>query len=362
MVLNMKVAFITIHVGLNFGSILQTIATSELLKKKGCDSICINYWPPRTTNKRYWQGALKSFSKFLWRALYFPLRVISENRFSHYLAKHCLVSKRLYNDDNYLKELPVADVYMSGSDQIWNYEHNEGIDGHYFFEGVKGRKISLSSSIGLTTVSDEYAAYLKKALKEYTAVSVREESAVDLLHNLGVGAQQLTDPTLALNKSEWFPFSTNRLVKEKYLFVYLPYNTINKSIIYETARKIANNQKLLIVTYSTNIFTDKFADRTIKWCNPGDILSLILYSEYVITNSFHGTAFSINLNKQFWVYMPSNFSTRISSLLRLCNLENRLLEAVIEDGELERNICFDFTNSVLAGERQKTMDFLNKLF
>ena len=115
----MKVAFITIHVGLNFGSILQTIATSELLKKKGCDSICINYWPPRTTNKRYWQGALKSFSKFLWRALYFPLRVISENRFSHYLAKHCLVSKRLYNDD-----MVDCKIYTMTKDE---YERNDKI-------------------------------------------------------------------------------------------------------------------------------------------------------------------------------------------------------------------------------------------
>ena len=79
-----------------------------------------------------------------------------------------------------------------------------------------------------------------------------------------------------------------------------------------------------------------------------------------MTNSFHGTAFSVNLNKQFWVYMPTSYGTRIKSILDLCNLQHRLLQPdeVISDNKIGKNIIFESVNSVLAAERQKTYDFL----
>ena len=355
-----KVSFITVHVGFNFGSKLQAIATSEVLRKLGYLPICVNYVPSRVTYKRYWQTSFSSILKFLRRFLFFPIQVITRYKFDSYLNKHCKVSKPIYAEDDFIKRCPKADIYISGSDQLWNYTHNEGNDTHYFFDGIVGKKIAYASSIGMTSLPEDYAAYVKEQLSQYAAISVREQSAVELLGKMGVNATHLLDPTFMLNKEEWKPFASKRLVKEKYLFVYLPYNIKDKDLIYRSVRKIAKEKNLKVVSYSDNVIKDKYADQTIYFVNPGDVLSLILHAEVVMTNSFHGTAFSINLNKQFWTYMPSSFSTRITSILNLCGLNARLLEEEISDNQINEIADFNHTNNVLQQERQKAYDFLTK--
>ncbi|MBQ8422436.1 MAG: polysaccharide pyruvyl transferase family protein [Bacteroidales bacterium] len=355
-----KVAFITVHVGFNFGSKLQAIATSEVLKKLGYLPTLVNYVPSRVTYKRYWQTSFSSILKFLRRFLFFPIQVITRYNFDSYLNKHCKVSKPIYAEGDFMQRCPKADVYISGSDQLWNYKHNEGNDKHYFFDGIEGKKIAYASSIGMTSLPDDYAAYVKEQLLQYSAISVREQSAVELLDKMGISATHVLDPTFMLNKEEWKPFASKRLVKEKYLFVYLPYNIKDKDLIYRSVRKIAKEKDMKVVSYSDNVIKDRYADQTIYFVNPGDVLSLILHAEVVITNSFHGTAFSINLNKQFWTYMPSSFSTRITSILDLCDLNNRLLDAEITDGQVNEIADFNNTNNVLQQERQKAYDFLTK--
>ena len=201
---------------------------------------------------------------------------------------------------------------------------------------------------------------IKEQLLQYKAISVREQSAVDLLADMGINATHILDPTFMLNKDEWATFASKRLVKEKYIFVYLPYNIKDKELVYRSVRKIADNKNLKVISYSDNIIRDTYADRTVYFVNPGDVLSLIIHAEVVITNSFHGTAFSINLNKQFWTYMPSSFSTRITSILELCGLNGRLLDAVITERQINEKVSFDHTNSILQQEREKAYNFLTK--
>lgn len=353
-----KAAFITIHVGFNFGSVLQAIATSKVLKTAGVEPICINYIPPRVTESRYWKEGMSSPIRFIRRFLFFPIHYYAEKSFSRYLARYCPVSKAIYSSDNFPYVCPKADYYITGSDQVWNYKHNEGIDRHYFFDGIDGKKIAFSSSIGMTELPDDYAEYMKKQLKTYSAISVREASAKDMLASWGIESTHLIDPTLMLDKDTWAGYASKRLCKEPYLFVYLPYNINDKETVYTTVRKIAEKEKLKVVTYTWDHQKDKMADRTITFANPGDILSLFLYADCIITNSFHGTAFSINLNKQFWVYMPSKFSTRLQSLIQLCGLSVRMLEGVIKDDEMGNTINFTNSNQVLDIERRKARTFI----
>lgn len=135
------VAFITIHVGFNFGSKLQTIATSEVLKKLGYNPVCVNYIPPRVTHKRYWDEAFGNPANLLKRLLFYPVRRITEHNFDGYLSKHCKLSKPFYTEDVFREKCPKSDLYVSGSDQLWNYKHNEGNDKHYFFDGIEALRL-----------------------------------------------------------------------------------------------------------------------------------------------------------------------------------------------------------------------------
>ena len=354
----MNIAFITIHFGYNFGSVFQTIATKMILEEVGGKPICINYIPSRYTEKRYWKDGFTGVSRILRRVLFYPVHLFSKRNYSSYLTKHCHLTKAIYAEDNFLYKCPKADIYITGSDQVWNYNHNEGLDKHYFFDGIKGKKVAFASSIGMTELPQDYADYMHQMLKEYSAISVRESSAVEMLSNWGIQSTQLIDPTLMIKKEDWSEYASRRLCPDPYLFVYLPYNVSDKDTVYKTVRAISNKNGLKVVTYSWDYRKDNMADKTYIFADPGDILSLFIHAEQVVTNSFHGTAFSINLNKQFWVYMPSHFSTRLLSIIELCGLQERMLNGVIDEDSINKRIDFSKANQILEKEREKARTFI----
>lgn len=355
----MKTAsIITVHVGANFGSNLQTIATSEVLKRLGLEPIVIDYFPPRVTWKRFLSKWYTPY-KFIYICIRLIKRYMNIKIYMSYLKKYCTLSNRIYEEDNFSQTCPKTDYYITGSDQVWNSKYNEGIDKHYFFEGIEGTKIAYASSIGAISLTEEEQKTFPELLKDYKAISVRENSAVELLRNINISAIHVLDPTLMLNKNEWERFASNYTISSPYILVYLPYNISNKELIYKTVQAIAQKKHLKVVTFSWNYFNDRYADKTVKFASPGDFLSLMLNASYIITNSFHGTAFAINLNKQFWVYMPSKFSTRIESLLEICNLNNRQLDSIISEDDIDKEIDYAIVNALLDSERKQTMDFLN---
>lgn len=359
-----KVALLTIHLGANFGSNLQTIATVETLKKHGCETEVVNYIPDRCTWNRFFKDGFKSAISVAKMFILLPVKIANSYIYNSYLSKYVQVSKTIYAKDDFMSACPKANVYVTGSDQVWNSKHNEGLDRRYYFDGFPDDavKIAYSSSIGREELDVEEYAEVRRMLGSYKAISVREASAGRLIEGMGYRAIHLLDPTFMLTRENWKNYMSKRLVKEPYLIVYLPYNVHDKSLIYQSIRKIADKKQLKVISFSWHILPDKLADKTVFFSNPGDFLSLMYYADYVMTNSFHGTAFSINLNKQFSVYLPSSFGTRIVSILDLCGLGGRLLEPdeIISDGKMDETIDYMSVNVVLDEERRKAHTFLEQ--
>ena len=359
-----RVALITIHLGSNFGSILQTVASASILQKMRCEVKIINYIPDRCTWKHFFADSLRNIHNFVMVLFAFPIVGINKYIYNSFLRKYVPVSKPIYDSDDFIAVCPKADIYVTGSDQVWNSIHNEGLDKHYYFDGFpKGTiKIAYSSSIGRESLDEQEYKEVKRMLGTYKAISVREASAKSLIESMGYEATHLLDPTFMLDRESWRKYMSPRKIKQPYVLVYLPYNIHDKNLIYQTVRKLAADKNIRVVTFSWGIRQDRFADKTIFFANPGDFLSLMYYADYVVTNSFHGTAFSVNLNKQFWVYMPTGFGTRIQSILDLCHLQDRLLlpNEVLSDDKMARHIDYAPVNSILNEERQKAYDFLKK--
>ncbi len=354
----MNVAFITIHIGSNFGSNLQTIATSRILTELGHNPICINYIPERVTQKRYWKSSLSSPVGFLKNVILYPKWCINKYIFKKYLTKYVRLTKAIYRTDNFVKCCPKVPVYITGSDQVWNTKYNEGIDTHYFFEGVEGTKIAFASSIGSDSLSSEEIKIFPSLLKSYKSISVREQEAQKALESIGIKSTLLLDPTFLLSKEEWSNYMTKRLIKSPYLCVYTPYNTVDKDVIYRAARIVANKNGLKVVTFGLGYTKERLSDKTIYYANPGDFLSLMANADYTITNSFHGTAFSVNLNKQFSVFLPSGFTSRISSLLNILNLSSRIINN--ENQLTDEKIDYTRINDLLTEERKRSVAFLKE--
>ena len=351
-----KIAIITVHVGQNFGSNLQTIATSDVIKSIGCEPVVVNYIPNRVTKAHYWNEAVSSAKKFIRRVLAYPIFLKNWHLYQDFLKSKCDLSSPIYDEDDFAKCCPQADVYLTGSDQVWNSSHNQGINTRYYYEGIEGKKVSFSSSFGIEKLPITEYEKVKGLLSSYDSISVREDSAKQIIESMGYNATQLLDPTFLLNKEMWCNYMTPRKIKQPYLLIYVPYNIVDKHRPYSDAREIASRKGLKLVTFSWDHRIEHLADITIRFANPGDFLSLIYFADFVITNSFHGTAFSINLNKQFLVYMPSDFGTRINSILTVCKLESRLMTDNLKI--TEDVIDFEEVNKILNQERFKAMAFL----
>lgn len=359
-----KAAFITIHVGANFGSVLQSIATAKIIESLGKDPLLINYIPERVTYRRFFKKMFSGLVPFIKNLVFLPNSIRNKHIYGSYLKRYCPMSAPIYDRDDFARKCPVADFYITGSDQVWNSKHNEGFNDRYYFAQTPDNaiRISFASSIGETELSEEHMTRIKSLLSRYKAISVREESARQLIQSMGLKAIHLLDPTFLLNKDEWQSYMSSRKVKEEYLLIYTPYNTVGKNDIYDAARKIAKKMNLKIVTFSWDWRKERMADRTITYATPGDFLSLMHHATYVVTNSFHGTAFSINLNKQFCVFLPSAFSTRITSIIKLCGLEHRMIVDKFELDKLQKIIDYSKVNDILNKERAKSIDFLKNAF
>ena len=195
-------------------------------------------------------------------------------------------------------------------------------------------------------------------LKRYDKISLRESSGVDIVNSLGItGAVNVLDPTLLLTGNEWRNLTSNKYNKKKYILVY---NLNRNKKIDNYAKKLSIKTGLKIVYLSYQLH--EFYKKGKMICNPKveDFISLINNAEYVITDSFHATAFSLNLNTQFIIVYPEKFSTRLQSLLSLLNLENRV---AINDSDLsviDNKIDYQIINKKLQKMRDESLNWLKK--
>ena len=355
----MKVGLITVHVGTNFGSVLQTIATAKILSDLGNEVEVINYVPPRTTISGYIRDR-KGFSAKAKAMASLPIMGLNKSIYGGFLKKHTKLTREFYKKEDIGKNLRY-DAYIIGSDQVWNSIHNQGIDLVYYLDfNSPGKHISFSSSFGRENCPLVEFEKVKELLSSFSHISAREDTGVKLLKEMGFeNTIQTIDPTFLLDRYEWLKMASKRQVEDPYLLVYTPYNVKDKELIFGAAREIGAKRNLKVVTFGWDVRKEPLADQTMLFSSPADFLSLMQYADVVITNSFHGTAFSVILNKQFVVFSPSHFSTRISSLLELTGLENRHVANIREaDIILAQTIDYTEINRIIEHERDRAIRYL----
>ena len=354
----MKVGLITLHRVLNYGSVLQTYATQQMICSLGLECETIDYMPPRMSYKNLVKSAKMGKGRKVLFAASMAIRKVQFNRF---LKKYVVLSKKKYKSSAELKETPPeADIYMTGSDQTWNSFHNGGIDeGNWLCFGQDNiRRVAFVASFGKQQLDTWEIDITRELLKRYYAVSVRETSGAEIVASLGLDRPQvLLDPTLQISGSEWAKIANRRLVKGKYLLIY---QLGEDNGIFDIARKIADGKGLKVVRLCWQYKKDPRVDIMFTHRKPEDFLSLFLYADYIVTNSFHGTAFSINMNKQFTVVGISKFQTRIDSILNLTQLQSRFCANYSDYDPSAANSIIDYNmvNAILDSERKKAKEFL----
>lgn len=363
-----KVSIITIIDNNNFGTFLQAFALCKKLEDLGCKAELVDYCRPHMTMWSSYFTKVKKISnplKWISRLLTTMSSAKLHKKDRQFIKKY--LSKRNYSSCvQIVKHPPFADVYMTGSDQVWNSIHNRGLDKSFFLNYAPhgARKVAYAASVGMPSFQEWEKAETLQLLQDYDAITLREESSIDLLSDLGLDRTKLSaviDPTLLLTKEEWKQqISDKRLHDEKFLLVYSVEEKKQNAIIGEIARVIANERGLKIVGvyYGTSYSTIPGCDYNHYRATPDIFLNLMYYADFVIVSSFHGTAFSINFQKEFLTVTPNRFNSRVNNILKLTGLESRLIkDSDFDDSQLE-TINYDMVTAIIKNKR---LDSINRL-
>ncbi len=358
----MKVSIITLHRITNFGSLLQTYATQTYIRKLGYDTEVVDYVPDGITFKRsVWPKGASLVSKAIKLV---PLTVVSLIQFdmvNSFMKKYITVSPKRYGSfAELVANVPEADIYLSGSDQVWNTQNNnphDDLKAYYLCHAPKGkRKIAYAGSFGKEDFSEKEKAEIGSWLKDYDVISVREDAALKTLDTLGVNGEWVTDPTLLLTQEEWREFCKKDKPKPGYVFVY---NLNRNKLLEEAAVKIAEKKGLRVVNFADTFEFIKGAEN--RFNNDAlDFLNYISNADFVVTDSFHGTAFSLNFNRQFICVSAPKYNCRLESILRLTGLLDERLVFDIKTALKVSNkeINYKDVNSKLESAREFSRNFL----
>ncbi len=357
-----KVSIITLHRVFNYGSVLQAYATQEIMRMHNVETEIIDYIPTNWQTRHLLFDIQKS-NGFIKDNIYRLLRSVSvflkQKSFWKFLKTNLSMTKPYKSYEELCKNPPRADIYCTGSDQVWNSGYCN-MDKSFFLQfGDKSiKRIAYAASIGHKELEKKEEQIISEYIKDYSHISVREDSAVDILEKMGYKSTCIIDPTLQLNREKWISLASKRLIKEKYLVLMLLYNEDNNAT--QIARKIADEKGLKLVKISWEMKKPQDVDILMTHRPVGDFISLLYHADFIVTNSFHGLAFSINLNKQFVAIKRNEYNSRLESLLKLTGLNNRLIDMEY-DKELTKELI-DYTpvNKILDMERQRTHSFLEE--
>ena len=318
----------------NYGQILQSYALQQYLKKLGHDPFLIRYDIRKDFNKALllYIKVDEFFRKLCSKNKDKKTTDSSNRRFKEFQASHISMTPQIYNSyEDLCRTLPDADIYIVGSDQVWNYSYYpKKVMNAYFldFNIPSHARFSFAASWGKESIDDKHAHYIAPMLSRFHYVGVREESGIEICRKCKYpAAEWVPDPTMLLTAGEYrklyksYNIPTN---PNKYLLLYILINKTDFDI--EEVYGFAASKGLEVILITGNNFQSEHEpkDATIpEW------ISLIDNAEYVITNSFHCGIFCTIFNKQYGI-IPlagnnSKMNTRMNSLFSRYHIESRYI-------------------------------------
>ena len=354
----MKIGILTFHRALNYGAFLQAYATKSFLSSKGYDLEIIDYWPDahheyvtrRHVTANSWIGKIRQFVFLVISSTLFGKRKHKMNLLrQQYLD---VPTKRTYRKGEELSKTNY-DVVIYGSDQIWwnhtVYSKEIAYDDTYwgYYLPSKTKRITYAPSMGIIDIREQDKDFIRKSLKNFSSLSVRETSLREaLLPYTDKEIITVLDPVFLPEKDFWTQQVLPRHIKEPYL---LYYSLIPSKESYSHAVQLAKAKGLKFVEVAAKVRSFRPSPDLIQTADAIEFLSLIYHADYVVSTSFHGTAFSIILEKEFCVVGLGKQSGRVVSLLAQLGIEDRYTDNPSSLGDIN----YDSVRERL-GKLQKT--------
>lgn len=289
--------------------------------------------------------------------------------FERFFNTHIKHSDRFYKIEEmrHIQSLPY-DVMIAGSDQIWNYMQTKYLDVFFLMMANRwnAKKISYAASFSVNSIPDSKKDLYRNYIKNMDAISVREIDGLDIVKSCSdSNATLVLDPTLLLSRKEW----VNYVAKKDYLpdnkkYVVI-YTLSGSHYIYTLAKSIAKdlNVEVINIKLGASCIKEQNGIINITDAGPQEFISIFDHAAYVITDSFHGTAFSINFNIPFTTLLNpvSNINSRALSILKLTNTESRL---IYDNGSVKKpdslNLNYEPINETINKLREYSIKFIKE--
>ncbi len=348
----MKVGILTFPHSPSYGASLQMYALYKTVEQLGCTPFILNYQNKYMQNKHHIEHnpikakllnivgyrTSKKFNQFEKMLTWLPKTII------HEAIKLHSVSAEL-------------EYIIVGSDQVWNPAVT-GSDTAYFLDFCESKKkISYAASFGVNALEPQFAKVITELLYDIPALSIREQKGKEIIKKLTErDASVVLDPTFLQTKESWDKIVYAKpIVKQPYIFSFV-FNSNEENVSYKT--RLSNETGLPILSISDNPMK-KSDEKSIyvSGIGPKEFLRLIKDAEYIVTDSFHGTAFSIILNRPFYVSLSTKTNSRLETLLSTLELENRIIS---ECKTFNKHINYAKVNQSISVFRERSLSFLQK--
>lgn len=354
-----KIGIITFHCSYNYGSVLQAYALQKYIMNNDYDVKIIDY-----QSRNY-----DMYHLFKLWMLKHPVKLIAENKhinrlirrkhnFLRFINESMNLTDKTYSYDDDLTVLnDEFDVFIAGSDQIWNPICTGGVDSNFFLNFVdsnQNKKISYAPSLAHSSFDEKVLKEMCGYINSFDAISVREESGKNLLKNhIRKNIEVVLDPTMLLSEKDYKELEIEPTINKSYIFVYMLEKDDPSLIDYVS--KISEEKGIDIVyLHLNNIFSGNNV-HNVYGCKVGEFLWYMRNAKYVVSNSFHATVFSIIYHKRFCTFKTEKSYSRMVGLLNALGLENRIYN---QGFIIENNINYDEVMLRLETLREPSMSFL----
>ncbi|MBQ4513260.1 MAG: polysaccharide pyruvyl transferase family protein [Anaerolineaceae bacterium] len=352
-----KAGILTFHRASNYGAVLQAYALQRTIEQIGFSSEIIDYRSPAIEAAHNPLLFSKKFGAK--NILLVPVKIIKHKIFSDFRKRYLRLSEKA---DNKSIESIISNytVLITGSDQVWN-DKISGQDVNYFLPyNLPVRKYSYAASLGDSYNSAWIREMLAKFGSKFNTISLREKSVQDYVSEASSKKCRVdVDPTLLLCKGEWLEIAQKPKFQDPYILVY----TLAPAPALIKAAKGMSDKTGMKIVFLNNSFT---YDRNIKktrFSTPEEFIGWFSEASFVFTNSFHGTVFSIIMNKPFLISKNAvvGLNKRSADLIQLLEIENRVLS---EKADMEHisEIDWEKTNLLLSEQVRYSKAYLVSMF
>ena len=318
---NKRIEILTFHDVDNYGAVLQSYALQHFIYKNISSKVEILDYRKKTNAANYCNSIFKGathnpFKNVILNFLHFlqrkELKAIHE-KFESFRINYLKLSPKTYETEEELLGCEPKDYFITGSDQVFNPRLSDYRAYYLDFVKGKGKKVAYAPSFGISSFNDDITNQIKPLLTDFEAISCREESGAKYLTQiLGKKVPVVLDPVFLLSKEEWAEVAIAPKEK-KYLLVYC-LSKGQSSKIGNLAKHIAKEENLEVITIGN---TGVFSLKGRKAVGPREFVGYLNKADFVLTDSFHGTSFSLLFGKRHLSYIANkDKGTRIEVIMK----------------------------------------------